>query len=89
MKCTASSLSKVPITQDASASAYQIMGYFLLDQDVSRQTPSKDGLIQDVYASLKDSVLIYLSRSPECQPMFPVIQSILDRQIDLYAINIW
>lgn len=68
------------------------MGYFLLDQDVSRQTnllPSKDGLIQDVYASLKDSVLIYLSRSPECQPMFPVIQSILDRQIDLYAINIW
>lgn len=42
----------LPITQDASASAYQIMSYFLLDETLAKRTnliPSPDGKIQDVY----------------------------------------
>ncbi|XP_061368161.1 probable DNA-directed RNA polymerase [Gastrolobium bilobum] len=46
-------LRNTPITQDASASAYQIMSYFLLDETMAKRTnliPSSDGEIQDVYA---------------------------------------
>lgn len=37
---------QVPLTQDASASAYQIMSYFLLRR--THLLPSVDGQIQDV-----------------------------------------
>ncbi len=46
-------LTNIPITQDASASAYQIMSYFLLDETMAKRTnliPSSDGQIQDVYS---------------------------------------
>ncbi|KAF9662982.1 hypothetical protein SADUNF_Sadunf18G0111000 [Salix dunnii] len=42
----------IPIIQDASASAYQIMSYFLLDENLAKRTnliPSLDGNIQDIY----------------------------------------
>lgn len=54
---------RVPVTQDASASAYQIMSYLLLNQKMSRQTnliPSTDGQIQDVYSCLHEELLEFL-----------------------------
>ncbi|KVF21783.1 uncharacterized protein LOC112505269 [Cynara cardunculus var. scolymus] len=42
----------IPITHDASASAYQIMSYFLMDECIARRTnliPSENGEIQDLY----------------------------------------
>jgi sulfatase maturation enzyme AslB (radical SAM superfamily) len=49
----------VPITQDASASAYQIMSYFLLDETLAKRTnltPSEDGKIQDIYSFLLEEL---------------------------------
>lgn len=50
---------KLPITQDASASAYQIMSYFLLDERLAKRTniiPSPDGKIQDVYTMILEEL---------------------------------
>lgn len=44
---------ELPITQDASASAYQIISYFLMDESLAIRTnlmPSLDGEIQDIYS---------------------------------------
>lgn len=49
----------IPITQDASASAYQIMSYFLLDETIAKRTnliPSSDGKIQDVYSFILEEL---------------------------------
>ena len=49
----------MPITQDASASAYQIMSYFLLDETLAKRTnliPSSDGKIQDVYSFILEEL---------------------------------
>ena len=49
----------IPITQDASASAYQIMSYFLLNETLAKRTnliPSEDGKIQDVYSFLLEEL---------------------------------
>ncbi|XP_050217544.1 probable DNA-directed RNA polymerase [Mercurialis annua] len=59
------SLHKIPLSQDASASAYQIMSYFMLDKDLAMKTnliPSVplDTDIQDLYMFLKDELLQYL-----------------------------
>lgn len=50
---------RMPITQDASASAYQIMSYFMLDETMAKRTnliPSSDGKIQDVYSFILDEL---------------------------------
>jgi DNA-directed RNA polymerase len=54
---------QVPVTQDASASAYQIMSYLLLNLEMGRRTnllPSSDGKIQDVYMCLRDELNKFL-----------------------------
>lgn len=54
---------KIPITQDASASAYQIMSYFLLDHQMGYMTnliSNKDGQIKDVYEYLLDEFKVFL-----------------------------
>ncbi|XP_019435869.1 PREDICTED: uncharacterized protein LOC109342314 [Lupinus angustifolius] len=51
------------ITQDAAASAYQIMSYLLLNEDMARKTnliPHSDGKIQDVYMSILNEFKEYL-----------------------------
>lgn len=53
----------IPITQDASASAYQLMSYFLLDKEIATRTnliPSKDGKILDVYTFFLEELRDYL-----------------------------
>lgn len=45
----------LPVTKDVSASAFQIMSYFLLDEDMAKNTnllPSQDKKIQDVYMNI-------------------------------------
>lgn len=53
-----------PITQDASASAYQIMSYLLLDDFMAKKTnviPNEEGCIHDVYIFLLEELLIFMS----------------------------
>jgi hypothetical protein len=55
-----------PVSQDASASAYQIMSYFLLDIDCGihtnlLKTPNTDDrYIRDIYESMRDCLINYL-----------------------------
>lgn len=61
-------LINAPITQDASASAYQIMSYFLLDIKMAMRTnliPSPDGKIQDVYSFFLEELKEYLMEKAE------------------------
>ncbi|GER39104.1 DNA-directed RNA polymerase [Striga asiatica] len=53
-----------PINQDASSSAYQIMSYFLLNEEMAMRTnllPSPDGRIQDLYACMLEDIKPYLN----------------------------
>lgn len=62
------SWNRIQVTQDASASAYQIMSYLLLNKELGRQTnllPPEDGrkdelLIQDLYSSMRTELLKFL-----------------------------
>nr|QHB79551.1 DNA-dependent RNA polymerase [Sesuvium portulacastrum] len=52
-----------PITQDASASAYQIMSYLLLDECFAERTnliPSSDGKIKDFYLFILEELKVFL-----------------------------
>lgn len=74
---------RVPVTQDASASAYQIMSYLLLNQKMGRQTnliPSPDGQIQDVYLRLQEELKEFLTRRLN-PTMYAIIESLLTRKL--------
>lgn len=61
-------LANTPITQDASASAYQIMSYFLLDETMAKRTnliPSPDGQIQDVYSFILEELKEFMKAELE------------------------
>lgn len=52
-------LRETPITQDASASAYQLMSYFMLDETKRRNLfPSEDGIINDIYDYFSSPLLV-------------------------------
>lgn len=56
-------MSKLPFFKDASASAYQIMSYFLLDESMAKRTnliPSDDGQIQDVYEFFREELVKFI-----------------------------
>ncbi|TYJ97790.1 DNA-dependent RNA polymerase [Cucumis melo var. makuwa] len=56
-------LNRIPITQDAAASAYQIMSYFLLNEEMAKITnliPHPDGQIQDIYMNLIQDFRVFL-----------------------------
>ncbi|XP_073279515.1 probable DNA-directed RNA polymerase [Primulina huaijiensis] len=56
-------LANYPLTQDASASAYQIMSYFLLDESMAMRTnliPHPSGEIQDVYSYMLKEIQEYI-----------------------------
>lgn len=55
----------IPVTQDASSSAYQIMSYLLLDVDLAMRTsliPSEDDLIKDVYSFFLEELKPFLQK---------------------------
>ena len=56
-------LKTTPIVQDASASAYQIMSYFLLDETMAERTnliSNKDNKINYVYSFILEDLLKFL-----------------------------
>lgn len=58
-------LYQIPITQDASASAYQIMAYFLLDFEIAMKTnliPTDDNRISDIYIFFLEELRDYLRK---------------------------
>jgi DNA-directed RNA polymerase len=56
-------IGSIPISMDASSSAYQILSYFLLDEDLAERTNLIGGdgdTIKDLYASLIEPLSSYL-----------------------------
>ena len=76
-------ISKLPITQDASASAYQIMSYFMLDESMAKRTnliQSKDGQIQDVYTYFLEELREFMKEEMEIN-LSTIVISLLTRKI--------
>lgn len=81
-----------PVTQDASASAYQIMSYLLLNIKMAKLTnliPNKNGLIEDMYLSLRKELIQFLKdKFPE--NTYKIIEKYLTRSKKyLHALDIW
>lgn len=77
-------LNRLPITQDAAASAYQIMSYLLLNEEMARNTnliPHPDGKIQDVYMSLLKEFKVFLHQKVNDKLKIEIIESRLDRKL--------
>ncbi|WOL04761.1 hypothetical protein Cni_G13483 [Canna indica] len=75
---------RIPITQDAAASAYQIMSYFLLNEEMARRTnliPHPDGKIQDVYTYLLQDLKEFMHHQINDQLKMEIIESKLDRKL--------
>jgi DNA-directed RNA polymerase len=75
---------RVPITQDAAASAYQIMSYLLLNEEMARRTnliPNPDGKIQDVYMYLHHDLKVFLNHRIHDKLQMEIIESKLDRKL--------
>lgn len=74
----------LPITQDAAASAYQIMSYFLLNEEMARRTnliANPDGYIQDVYTYLLHDFKHFLIERIDDKSKMAIIESKLDRKL--------
>lgn len=75
---------RIPITQDAAASAYQIMSYLLLNEEMARRTnllPHPDGKIQDVYAYLLQDLKAFMHHRINDKLKMEIIESKLDRKL--------
>nr|KAJ0202806.1 hypothetical protein LSAT_V11C500293170 [Lactuca sativa] len=82
--CNLESIMRMPITQDASASAYQIMSYFLLDEWMARKTnliQSPKGEIEDIYISILNELQIYIVQKLEDRNLSETLIEVLDRKI--------
>lgn len=78
------SIKRMPITQDASASAFQIMSYFLLDERMARKTnliQSPKGEIQDIYTSILCELKSYIGKKVEDSTLSSTLVEVLDRKI--------
>lgn len=56
----------MPITQDASASAYQLISYYLLDDKIAVNTnliPSTDSKMKDIYTFFREDIKVYLQQN--------------------------
>jgi DNA-directed RNA polymerase len=78
----------VPVTQDASASAYQIMSYLLLNKQMAMLTnliPSPSGEIQDLYVYLREELRFYLRENRDILDIqsykFEIVESQLTRKL--------
>lgn len=77
-------LMNTPITQDASASAYQIMSYFLMDEILAKRTnliPSEDGQIQDLYDFLLKELIEFMKEELDNKSLSNTVCHILNRKI--------
>lgn len=74
----------IPITQDASSSAYQIMSFFLLDEQIARSTnlfPSLDGEIQDIYSDFLNDLLQFINQEMEDKNLALIVITHFNRKI--------
>lgn len=78
-------LANAPITQDGSASAYQIMAYFLMNNDIAMYTNlirNREGEILDVYTLILGKLKIFLKEYKEIdQKLAELVCSYLDRKV--------
>ncbi|XP_020594099.1 uncharacterized protein LOC110034152 [Phalaenopsis equestris] len=77
-------LLNTPITQDASASAYQIMSYFLMDEILAKRTnliPSEDGEIKDLYSFLLEELIEFMKAELDNKSLSNTVCQILTRKI--------
>jgi DNA-directed RNA polymerase len=74
----------IPISMDASSSAYQIISFFLLDQDLAQRTNFIGGgdgdTIHDLYSSLIEPLSSYLKENLE-KPLGELVASSLTRKL--------
>ena len=73
-----------PITQDASASAYQIMSYFMLDNTMAKRTnliPSVDDKIQDVYTFFLEELKEFMIAELENKNLSTIVCELLTRKL--------
>ncbi len=74
----------VPITQDASASAYQIMSYYLLDEQMGIRTNllhQHYSKIEDIYEYFLEELRSYLQYSLSENPSLLKVTDVLTRKI--------
>lgn len=77
---------RIPITQDASASAYQLMSFFLLDKEIAKHTnliPTSyvyDQKINDIYTFFLEEIQVYLNNKLT-ENQLKVISSRLTRKL--------
>lgn len=74
----------IPITQDASASAYQIMSYFLLDERIAKRTnliQSPHGEIQDLYSYIQEELKFFLKEELMESNLATIVCSELTRKM--------
>ncbi|GJZ98496.1 DNA-dependent RNA polymerase [Tanacetum coccineum] len=68
-----------PITKDASASAFQIISFLLLDETMARLTnliPDEKGILHDIYSNMKDSLFKYLEKH-----LSPIVYKAVTKQM--------
>ncbi|KAJ8566025.1 hypothetical protein K7X08_008601 [Anisodus acutangulus] len=73
-----------PVTKDASASAFQIMSYFLLDEDLANSAnllPFKDNKIQDIYTNIFSELKDYLVRELGNNSLSLIVIRRMDRKM--------
>lgn len=76
----------VPITQDASASAYQIMAYLLLNEPMAKRTnlitdPEKPDSIADVYSVIMDDLKSFLNKEDLPDSVKELYNEYIDRKL--------
>nr|AFI44277.1 RNA polymerase [Silene vulgaris] len=75
---------EIPITQDASASAYQIMAYFLLDETMAMKTNliiNKFDWIVDIYEMFKEECLEYIHKNESDKHFCQTLSRVFTRKI--------
>jgi len=73
----------LPIVQDASASAYQLMSYFLLNDKIAIRTnliPNRDGKINDIYTMLLEELLVFFDKVLS-EPLLSTVKKLFNRSL--------
>ncbi|KAF6146305.1 hypothetical protein GIB67_008189 [Kingdonia uniflora] len=76
-------LLSIPVTQDASASAYKLMSLMLLNIEMGELTnllPSSDNKIKDLYKFMKEELKDYL-RGKLDEDKYTIVESMLTRKL--------
>ncbi|KAG6621672.1 hypothetical protein I3842_Q008800, partial [Carya illinoinensis] len=75
-------ITSIPFTQDASASAYQIMSYFLLDDPLAWRTNLiPGGKIQDVYSYILEDLKVFIMAEMENKNLATIVCNQLTRKL--------